>query len=341
MDKIRLGIIGMGMIAKEAHIPNLNLVEEAEIVALCSRSRGNLDLALKKAKDKPRIFTDYNDLLEMKQVDAVIISTPDHTHKEIALKALAKGKHVFCEKPMAVTVEDSDEIIRVAEKTGLIFQVGLELRYSDLYQTSKKLISRGDIGQIQMMWAKVFRGPFLPKGENWILKQELTGGTLTTLGCHIFDLFNWLVESEPVRVVSFGGVNVYKKNETVDNAWVVVEYKNGIRASLGLCLFSPYGNDLEVGVIGDKGKLESYYQTKKIILHEAVQPNRVEYTIVSPPSYKEYMISGCRKQFEGFVSCIKEHKMPLADARAGKLSMLVGLAAEKSIKLRRIVTIGE
>jgi len=129
-DKVRYGIIGIGRWAREVHIPTLNRIDQAEITALSSRNDENLMAGLKVAKGHPKTFKNYHDLLDCPDVDAVIIATPNHTHGEIALRALKKGKHVFCEKPLAITLEECDEIIETTAKTGKVLQVGLELRYA-------------------------------------------------------------------------------------------------------------------------------------------------------------------------------------------------------------------
>ena len=338
MKKIRLGIIGMGRWAREAHLRNLRQLNNLfQVHAISSRTEKNIELAKEIIGKEVRVYRDWRELLEDRDIEAVIVTTPNHTHEEIASFALKKGKHVLVEKPPALTVEGCDRLIELSRKVGKVLQVGFEFRYAELFQRAKRLLEEGWVGSPQFIWCREFRGPFL---SSWRLQREISGGTLIEKNTHHFDLFNWFSSSRPLWVCGMGGVNVRKEGEVLDHAIVSVEYENGVKAVLLLSLFSPYGDELEVGVIGDRGKFVCYGETQRIIYYASDKPDRVEFTLTPPPGIVEHEHPGTLKELEGFFQAIREGKKPLSDGEAGKWSVAVALAGEKSIQERRFINLG-
>ncbi|MCD6219384.1 Gfo/Idh/MocA family oxidoreductase [Candidatus Calescamantes bacterium] len=329
MKVINLGIIGMGRWAREAHLKNLKQLEDVfEITAISSRSEKNIEKAREIIGKEVKVYREWRRLIKDEEIEAVIITTPNHTHEEIAFSSLEYGKHVLVEKPPALTVEGCRRLIALAREKDRILQVGLELRYSDLFQKAKEIIKRGEIGDIQLMWCREFRGPFLTQ---WRLNKEISGGTLLEKNTHHFDLFNWFAESIPVKVCGMGGKNVEKESEVIDNAFVLVEYEKGIRAALLMCLFSPYGDELEIGIIGDKGKIVCFDKSQRILQYSALKPDSCEYSISPSPGVIEHEHHGTLKELKDFAECIRKGKTPLSDGFAGELSVAVALSAEKSV----------
>jgi len=346
----------MGM----AHLLLVNNVvaDRVKLEALCDLDRDQVTACAGLFPYEVRTFTDYRELLEVTSIDAVIISTPNDTHKQIAVEAFAAGKHVFCEKPLATTLADCDEIIRAADRAQKFLQVGLVYRYSPLYRRMRRLIADGEVGPVHMMWCKELLGSFYGR---WRFKEALSGGAIVEKNCHHFDLFNWMIDARPKKVCAFGGQNVMKRGRTVeaiimdtgeknvvhdseiiDNAVVIVEYENGARAQLLLCFFSPYGNDLEVGAIGDAGKVESWVKAHRIHLWRNAQEGRVE--VFQPDSdVQQYGVfhSGAYQQHIEFADCILNNSPPVCDGRVGRESIVIALAAQKSIKEERIVHVDE
>jgi len=346
----------MGM----AHLLFLNNVvaDKVRVEALCDTDVDQAEVCGDLFPSKVRIFEDYRRLLEIDSIDAVVIATPNHTHRQIAADAFAAGKHVFCEKPLANTLEDCDEIIAAADRAGKFLQVGLVYRYSSLYRAMKELVESGEIGPVHMMWCKELLGSFYGQ---WRFKEAFSGGAIVEKNCHHFDIFNWMIGARPSKVCAFGGQNVIKRGHTVetvimetgeknvvndseviDNAFVIVEYDNGARAELSLCFFSPYGNDLEIGAVGEKGKLESWVKQHRIHLWRNADEGRME--VIEPGSDVAQcgvFHSGAYMQHIDFADCILNGTPPFCNGRIGRESIVIALAAEKSIKEERIVFIDE
>lgn len=329
MDKIKLGIIGMGRWARQAHLRNLRQLPQFQVTAVSSRNDDNISKALEITGEGPLVFRDWTELLESEEVEAVIIATPNHTHEEIACLALESGKHVLVEKPPALTVQGCDRLIETARKTDKILQVGFELRYSDLYRHVAELIAGGDIGNLRLMRCMNFRGPFF---GSWRLSSELSGGPLLELSTHHFDLFNFFAGEKPVRVCAMGGVNTSVESDILDNSTVIIEYDRSVRATLLMCLFSSWDNKLKFGITGDNGGIDCYDKSQKIIKHSALSPNCREYSIASRAGIVEYEHHGTLRQMESFAECIRCGVLPRANGLAGKWSVAVAVAAARSIK---------
>lgn len=147
------------------------------------------------------VFSGYRDLLKLKSVDAVLIATPNAFHAPIAIEALNAGKHVLCEKPMAVSEKEAGAMVRAAEKAGKVFMLALNNRFKAESRFLKSYIARGEIGQIYYAKAAFIRRRGSPGG--WFSQRKYSGGgPLIDLGVHILDLMLWLMGYPPVERVS-------------------------------------------------------------------------------------------------------------------------------------------
>lgn len=344
MDPIRYGIIGVGALTLRGHIPVLNMMEEARLVALCNPTRSKAEQGAALSRDRPIILEDWRDLLARPDVDCVVIASPNHTHREMTLAAIESGKHVLCEKPMAITAEDCFAVHAAARNAPTVVQFGMELRYSDFYSKVAQIAHSGQIGSLRMLFCKEFRWPFLPGSGGWRVDAGRSGGALLEKNCHHFDLFNWFAGSRPIRVTATGGNDVNPDSQ-VDNAWVLVDYTNGVRACLGLCMFSPYGNDLEVSVVGDHGKVESFAFDQVIHQWGADKPDKTVYHVAFDPLFGDirqearereraalWERSMIYREHRDFGDCIRDRRQPIANAEVALAATLVPLAAHESIE---------
>ncbi|MCC2687052.1 MAG: gfo/Idh/MocA family oxidoreductase [Paenibacillaceae bacterium] len=351
MRKMNLGIIGTGnrgrLLARSAQ-----RIEGVNMIAAADPYEDNLLKCKSELHDGLRTMSDYHELLAMDDVDGVIIATPNATHTAVALDVLAAGKPIYLEKPMATTVNDCERIMEAAEKTGVPLMVGLQLRYSGVFRKVKELIDQGKIGQVRMIWCKEFRQPFIPGAGEWRLSQEASGGSLVEKNCHHFDLFNWFAQSNPVKVAAFGGGDViYKGGEIVDNAWTIIEYENGVRANLGLCMFHKSKHDLEIGVIGDEGLIESFFKRSEIVVHR--------HGVAEPEVYNVKPLNNSGHggtdfpAMEAFVGMVRgrsggtagtgaaDGTNGAADLQAALDSVAIGIAAERAIAEGRVIELSD
>lgn len=209
MKKLKIGIIGAGNIS-DRHLYAYSLNDNVEIIAICDK---NYARAEKKAKqfDIPYVFSNYNTLLNMKNLDAVSICVWNVLHKEVAISALKNKKHIFLEKPPALNYNETKDLFSEYKKTsGIIFHCGFVLRYSEHAELAKKLIDDNKIGDIYYAKASWLRKSGSPEG--WFTNKELSGGgPLIDLGIHMIDLC-WYLMGKPRIICSHGHINNRLKN---------------------------------------------------------------------------------------------------------------------------------
>jgi len=166
-----------------------------------------------------KIFKDYQEMLEMKDLDSVSVCTPNKFHAPITIAALKAGKHVFCEKPMAITAEEADKMVKTAKETGLKLSVGYQSRFSDDAQLLKQMISSGELGEIYYSEATSIRRRGVPTWGVFLSKELQGGGPLIDIGTHALDLTLWMMNNyKPKYAVG----NIYKKlsqTKNAANAW--------------------------------------------------------------------------------------------------------------------------
>ena len=253
--KVKCGIIGLGAWGREI-IGTLQRQAEAEIVALCDtygvmlrRAAGNAPGAT--AAD------DYRKMLEDKSVQAVFVATPTHLHKDIVLAALQAGKHVYCEAPLAATIEDARAIAQAAHGAiGQVFQPGLSLRSDPQRHFLLQFIRTGAIGKGIMTraqwhkkqsWRFASANPDREKEINWRLSKDVSTGLAGEIGIHHFDSMTWLLKNLPKAVTGFGSVMHWNDGRQVaDTIQAVLEFPGGVQGMYDATLANSYDGDYEL-----------------------------------------------------------------------------------------------
>ena len=269
---IRYGIIGCGSMGRE-HILNLLALEACTVTALADTNLASREAALELlsgAATQPKVFERYQDLLESGLCDAVVIATPNFTHVEVMRHALPTGAHLLIEKPLCTTVADCAELVQKAKARKPIVWVAQEYRYMPPVAEMIRLAHEGAVGTLHQVAIREHREPFYPKVDDWNRFTANTGGTLVEKCCHYFNLMEFILQEQAVRVFASGNQRVNHLDERyagpngqtvpdiLDSAYVVVEYPSGARAMLDLCMFAENSTDNEqIVIVGDEGKLES------------------------------------------------------------------------------------
>ena len=230
MEKVKVGIIGAGGIAQYAHLPSFGKMQDAEVVAISDPN----EFKLKKVAEKFKIsqsFADYRKLLALEEIDAVVICTPNAFHKEQSMAALQSGKHVLCEKPIALSSKEVSEVLKTAAEKKKKFMGAFCHRFDNTSQILKKYIAQGEFGEIYYAKTNYLRRRGIPGLGGWFTTKKLSGGgPLIDVGVHILDTAIWLMGSpEPVEVV--GSTYAKFKGTATDGGWPPLPSRTGDKYS--------------------------------------------------------------------------------------------------------------
>lgn len=281
-DVLRVGVIGTGCIGIE-HLNNLHLVEDVQIVAISDTHRPSIEAGLaclsKLGIDQEAVavHTEYRDLLASPDIDAVVICTPNDHHIEVLRDAVHSGKHLLVEKPLCTEIAACAEAealadtalarARAAGRAEPVFWCAMEYRYIPTIAQMLNDANAGKIGDLKMLTIREHRFPFLQKVGDWNRFSKRTGGTLVEKCCHHFDLMRLILQAEPVRFMATGGQDVNhidemydgRPSDILDNAYVMIDFDNGARALLELCMFAEASkHQEELSLVGTLGKLEAF-----------------------------------------------------------------------------------
>lgn len=251
---VRYGIIGAGEWGRNI-ITNLALLPNAPVVAVCDTYKASLHRAARETKDAQQ-FEDYKELLASKDVDAVVVSTPTNLHKQIVLDALAAGKHVYCEAPLASSVEDARAIAAAAKAAvKVVFQSGLQQRSHPQRQFLVPFIREGACGKnvmarsqfhVKDSWRRSSPNPQHEQALNWRLAKG-QGLGLSEASIHQYDVVDWFWKMLPTAVTGFGSLILWNDGRnTPDTEQLVFEYPGGVRLMHDATLCCSFDNSYEL-----------------------------------------------------------------------------------------------
>jgi len=268
LKTLRIGIIGSGGIAQNAHLPGYQKSEAVELVACCDARPETARQAADKFKI-PHVYTDYREMLKKEKLDAVSVCTPNAFHLGPTVAALNAGVHVICEKPIAMNAREGEAMCKAARRNKRILMVGLNNRFAANSQALKKFVDKGEMGNIYFARAQALRRRGIPGWGVFIEKSKSGGGPLIDIGVHILDLALWLMgHPEPVSVSGGTYCNFGKRKDifapwgswdpkryTVEDMGVgFVRFKNGATLVLETSWAAHIDEDVwKVSLVGTEG----------------------------------------------------------------------------------------
>lgn len=366
MDKVRIGVIGVqgrGRIA--AHWQKSG---RAEVVAGADINEAHLKAFQEQINPDASVTTDYRRLLERKDIDAIAVFSPDWLHEEHATAALEAGKHVFCEKPLAITTEGCDNILRTWKASGKQLMVGFNMRYMNMMRTMKEIVDAGTIGEIKAVWVRHFVGF---GGDyyyhDWHGTRKNTTSLLLQKGSHDIDIIHWITGQYTKRVTAFGSLDYFggdKPNDLTcdncpevrtcpeaqpgstrvqcafrqeidveDNNMVLMDMEGGIKASYLQCHFTPdYHRNYTF--IGTEGRVENSEPEGKVWVKTRRSGSWKD---LADRTYEVKKAVGGHGGADpvicdDFLDMVIDGKTPLATPEAGRMSVAVGCAAAESLR---------
>ena len=367
MTQLRIGMIGVagrGGLWRHWHQPDGRSV----VVAGADVNPAHLEAFRAEHGGSPFTTTDYRELLERPDVDAVAVTSPDNYHETHAVAALEAGKDVFCEKPLAITIEGCDRILEAWQRAGTRLMVGFNMRYMNMFRTMKEIVESGIIGEIKAVWVRHFVG----MGGNfyfhdWHANRENTTSLLLQKGSHDIDVVHWITGQYTARTSAFGGLDYYggdypndltcptcperdtcveamregrriecafrKEVDVEDNQVMIMQLEGGIKAAYLQCHFTPdYHRNYTF--IGTEGRMENSQPEMKVWVKTRRSNTERE---LADRTYEIKPAAGghggadpviCRD----FVSMCLDGKAPVATPLAGRMSVAAGVCAAESLR---------
>lgn len=334
-DQIKLGVIGLGRMGRvyaraiASQVAGAGLYAVAEPDPLARAAAAELGLS--------QVFGAAEDLLALPEIDAVVIATPSSTHSDLVIAAARAGKAIFCEKPLALTIEATQAALKAVEQAGVPLQVGFMRRFDAAYQKAKAMIDEGAIGRPTTFKA-IGRDPFCPRPE--FANPAYSGGLIIDMAIHDFDLARWLVGSEVERVSSEGRLLVCEALKAVgdiDNAVVNLRFASGAIGNVEVSRNAFYGYDIRTEVLGSEGAVAvgGFQHTPVLLLTRTGARHDVT------PYLMERFGEAYAAQLRHFVECLRTGQPPSVGGADALAALAIGVAATRSHETGRAVAVDE
>jgi inositol 2-dehydrogenase len=333
---IRIGLIGAGRMGR---VYAQTLSQMRTEVNLAGVADQNFELVKKIAAEFgiQNSYSGHSELLANPQIDAVVVATSTHTHVQVVVDAAKAGKHIFCEKPLALDLAGCDKANSAVRKAGVKFMVGFMRRFDPSYVKAKQLIAEGAIGT-PVMYKGVGRDPGCPDLK--FAPRAVSGGLIMDMGIHDFDLACWLMGSEVVSVSTAGGCLVFpqlKQVGDIDNAVINLQFANGAIGNIDVSRNAVYGYDIRTEVLGSDGAITIQRERKS----DAILYSRGGVTHDTIPAFMERFPEAYAAEIREFARALAEDRVPTVGGEDARLATAIGIAATQSLDEQRVVKLSE
>ena len=324
--RLKVGLVGVGRLGRVYARDLSARIEETTLVAVADSNR---ELAERTAQDfdVPRAYGSADELLADADVEAVVIVSPTHTHRDVAIAAMKARKPTFCEKPLALTLKECRDIEEAVKQSGTFFQMGFMRRFDPGYTAAKKKIDSGAIGR-PVVFKATSRDPFPPSVE--YANPASSVGILVDMGIHDLDLARWFM-GEVDTVSAIGATLVYPELASVgdlDNAIATLVFADGRLGVVDLTRNGIYGYDISTELLGTEGTIRIGYLRETPIV--AMTKNSVTHDTV--PYLMERFERAYALQLQDFAQNVLNNRQPSVTIRDGIEALRVALAATASCK---------
>jgi len=332
---INVGLIGTGRIGR-LHAENLAYrIPEAKLVAVADIF---VEAAEKVAADLqiPAAYQDHRRIMEDQSIDAVVICSSTDTHAQMMEEAAAAGKHIFCEKPIALDLGAIDQALAAVEQAGVKLQIGFNRRFDPNFRRAREVVESGKIGTPHILRISS-RDPAPPP----ITYVKVSGGIFLDMTIHDFDMARFLIDSEVDEIFAAGGVMVdpaIGEAGDIDTAVITLRYENGVIGTIDNSRKAVYGYDQRVEVFGSEGMVVVSNNTPDTaVVSDATGVHSSLPLFFFVERYTEAYIAELR----AFVECVLQDKAPPVTGIDGRVPVVMGYAAQKSYQENRPVKLSE
>lgn len=332
---INIGIIGAGRIGR-VHAETLAAMAPDVGIGMVVDANRKSAAAVARSCGAARVSNDPDEAIRDGEIDAVIVASPTDTHAGMIVAAAQAGKHVFCEKPIALELTDIDRALAAVERSGVIFMTGFNRRYDAGNRRLRQSVLEGKIGRPEMC-VITSRDP-VPPPVDYI---RVSGGLFLDMAIHDFDLARHLLGDEPVEIFAYADCLVdpeIARAGDVDTAMTVIRFAGGALCHINNSRRAVYGYDQRVEVFGSKGMAA----TDNLPLDNLTLAG--PYGFAEPPLMDFFMtryLPAYREEAVDFIRCLREGIKPSASGTDGRAAVVMALAAGKSLREKRPVRIDE
>ena len=321
---MRIGVVGVGRIG-QMHVHNINtFIDGMEVVAIADIV---IDEEWAKSEGIKFMYNDYNELIENDEVDAVLIACSTNLHYPVCMAAAKAKKHVLCEKPIDLDVNNIKEMIKACDEANVKLQVGFNRRFDRNFKKVRDAVHNGCIGDPHIIRI-ASRDPAPPPIEY----IKVSGGIFVDMMIHDFDMIRYLSGSDVEEVYASGNVLIDEeigKAGDVDTAVVTLKFKNGAIGVIDNSRQAVYGYDQRIEVFGAKGQILAENEkesTVQISTAEGEKRDKIPYFFL------ERYTQAYLDELQGFYDCVKNDTKPVVDGTDGLRSVQIALAARESLK---------
>ena len=339
--KVKVGLIGSQFISS-IHAESLRHCIQAETVAVASPTPGHASEFARK-NEIPKFFSDYRDLLAVKEIDMVVVGAPNHLHCNIALDAAEAGKHIVMEKPLCLNFSEADRMIEACETAGVKLMYAEELCFAPKYVRMKQLLDSGALGTPTLL--KQSEKHDGPHAAHFLDVERSGGGVTMDMGCHAIEFFRWLIGRPAIKSV-YAQMSLqvhHEKTRGEDNSILLIEFENGVIGLAEESWTKKGGMDDRAEVHGTQGvayadllhgnAIETYSETGyDYAVEKAGSTKGWSFTI-----YEEAWNYGFHQEMAHFIDCVQNDKKPQVTGEDGRAVLEVLFAAYESARTGRKV----
>jgi len=331
--RLAIGLIGAGRLGRVYARDLASRIAETRLVAIADPVEG-VAKEVAAEFDVPRHYADPLALIDDPAVDAIVIVSPTHTHREIVIAAASRKKPTFCEKPPALSLEEVAEMQEAVSRSGMFLQMGFMRRFDAGYASAKRQIEEGRIG-MPLVFKSTSRDPFRPSLE--YANPKSSGGMLLDMGIHDFDLARWFMGD--VRTVSTIGATIaYPELATVgdiDNAVASLTFASGKLGVVDLSRSGIYGYDISTEILGLEGTLKIGYLRETPVM--LLTKNSVAHDTV--PYFMERFRDAYTTQLQNFAQNVQQERPAPITIEDGMEALRIGVAATRAHETGRSVVV--
>jgi scyllo-inositol 2-dehydrogenase (NAD+) len=331
--RLAIGLIGAGRLGRVYARDLASRIAETKLVAIADPVE-SVAAEVAAEFDVPNYYADPLALIDDASVDAVVIVSPTHTHRELVIAAASRNKPTFCEKPPALSLEEVAEMQAAVSSSGMFLQMGFMRRFDAGYASAKKQIEEGRIGT-PLVFKSTSRDPFRPSLE--YANPKSSGGMLLDMGIHDFDLARWFMGE--VRTVSTIGATIaYPELATVgdiDNAVASLTFASGKLGVVDLSRSGIYGYDISTEILGLEGTLRIGYLRETPVM--LMTKNSVAHDTV--PYFMERFRDAYTTQLQNFAQNVQQGRPAPITIEDGMEALRIGVAATRAHETGRSVVV--